>query len=202
MYKVFIDNKPVIFTETFKKSKKDAGFRLLPPQDLTLANLLKTRRELAADIPLVIETNEPEKQLFEVFSSYEFLQAAGGLVKRKECYLFIERLGVWDLPKGKMENTEQPHQTAVREIEEECGIENPVIERLLGTTWHTYEFRGHAVLKKNWWYLLSYNGPKKLTPQSEEDITQAVWLTKEEWGKVKKNTYASIAEVLDLAKEC
>lgn len=201
MYKVFIDNKPVIFTETFKKSKNDAGFELLSPENLTLDTLLKTRNQLTGEVELVIEVDQPEEQLLGLFSSYEFLQAAGGLVKRKDRYLFIERLGVWDLPKGKMENTEEPHQTAVREIEEECGIANPVIECLLGTTWHTYVFRDRNILKKNWWYLLSYDGPKKLIPQSEEDITKAVWLTKDEWQQVRENTYGSIREVLDLARD-
>jgi 8-oxo-dGTP pyrophosphatase MutT (NUDIX family) len=199
MYKVFIDNKPVIFTEEWKNANADAGFVLISPENLTLDRLLEMRSDLPSDVVPVMVCEAPEDSMRRFFSAYEFIQAAGGIVKRKDRYLFIERLGVWDLPKGKMENTEEPGYTAVREIEEECGIENPVVERLLGVTFHTYIFRDQPVLKKNWWYLLSYDGPEGLVPQTEEAITKAVWLAREEWGMVRSNTYASIVEVLDWA---
>jgi 8-oxo-dGTP pyrophosphatase MutT (NUDIX family) len=198
MYKVFIDNKVNIFTKTWKKTRKTLDFVMVSMSNPDKLNLVKCRNELPNDVILVVKTNNPEATISVVFSGYEFVEAAGGIVKRKNKFLFIERHGLWDIPKGKMETGEKPAETAVREIEEECGIEKPVIYKLLGITYHTYEFHGKPTLKRNWWYALDYNGPKELKPQTEEAITQAVWLTKKEWKTVRENTYASIAEVLDL----
>jgi 8-oxo-dGTP pyrophosphatase MutT (NUDIX family) len=97
-----------------------------------------------------------------------------------------------------MEKGEFPEETAVREIEEECGIEGPKIERFLGNTYHTYAYNGKPTLKKTWWYAMSYSGPKELCPQTEESITQAVWFTKKEWEIVRAKTFSSIGEVLKM----
>ena len=50
--------------------------------------------------------------------------AGGGKVLNSEGrILFIFRNGKWDLPKGKAENKETIDQTALREVEEETGVE-------------------------------------------------------------------------------
>jgi 8-oxo-dGTP pyrophosphatase MutT (NUDIX family) len=198
MYKVFIDNKVIIFTQTWKKSHKTLDFVMVQTALPDRLDLVKCRNELPNDVILVVKASDPEKAIRTVFARYDFVEAAGGIVRRKNSYLFIERHGLWDIPKGKMEKDELPEETAVREIEEECGIHAPVINRLLGVTYHTYEYKGRPTLKRNWWYALDYSGPKAVQPQTEEAITQAVWLTKKEWKTIRANTYASIAEVLDL----
>jgi 8-oxo-dGTP pyrophosphatase MutT (NUDIX family) len=198
MYKVFIDNKVIIFTEHWEKSNKTTDFVIVSTAAPDRIDLVKCRNELPNDIVLIVKAKDPEKAIRRVFSDYDFVEAAGGIVKRKNKYLFIERHGLWDIPKGKMEKNEEPALTAVREIEEECGIRRPVIDRFIGITFHTYAWQGTPTLKKNWWYALDYDGPKDLQPQTEESITQAVWLTKKEWKTVRENTYASIAEVLKL----
>ena len=200
MYKVFIDNKVIIFTERWEKTNKTTDFVMVSTAAPDRIDLVKCRNELPNDILLVVKAKNPEKAIRRVFSTYDFVEAAGGIVKRKNKYLFIERHGLWDIPKGKMEKSEKPALTAVREIEEECGIRNPVVDRLLGVTYHTYAWQGKPTLKKNWWYALDYDGPQDLQPQTEESITQAVWLGKKEWKMVREKTYASIAEVLDMYK--
>jgi len=198
MYKVFIDNKVIVFTENLKKSNKNKDFILINTSFPDAVDLVKCRNELPNGVTLIVQAENPEEAIMHAFRDYDFIQAAGGIVKRKKKYLFIERHGLWDLPKGKMEALEEPSFTAVREIEEECGIYDPRIERLIGITFHTYDYKGVPTLKKNWWYALSYDGPKKLVPQAEESITKAKWLRKRKWGKVKAKTYASIVEVLEL----
>ena len=59
--------------------------------------------------------------LFSVFAkNFTVIEASGGIVQNssKEL-LFIERLGKWDLPKGKIEKNETPAEAAIREVEEE-----------------------------------------------------------------------------------
>jgi len=199
MYKVFIDNKPIIFTEKQKKYSEYTDSVVVRLNDPRRMDLVKCRTELPNDILLLVIVRDPETAIRSVFEGYDFVEAAGGIVKRKNKYLFIERHSLWDIPKGKMEKGEQPEETAVREIEEECGIVGPVIRKPIGVTFHTYDYFGTPTLKKNWWYALDYEGTKDVLPQSEESITQAVWLSRKDWKTVKENTYASIAEVLEMA---
>lgn len=197
MYKVFIDNKEIVFTKNWKKVPKTLDYVLVHLRNTGDFDLVNCRNDLPVGSALIVETSEPEELIRKVFSAYEFVEAAGGIVKRKNKYLFIERHGLWDIPKGKMERGEKPDEAAVREIEEECGISAPKVKRLICVTFHTYLYNDKPVLKKNWWYALEYDGPKTTVPQTEEAISQAVWLSKKEWKQVRENTYASIAEVLD-----
>ena len=46
---------------------------------------------------------------------------------------------------------------------------------------------------------MKYSGNEILKPQTEEEITQAVWLNKKKLEKVYKNTFPSIIEVINSA---
>lgn len=197
MYKVFIDNKEIVFTKNWKKVPKTLDFVLFHLNKTGDFDFVNCRNHLPVGCLMIVETDEPEKCIREVFADHDFVEAAGGIVKRKNKFLFIERHGLWDIPKGKMEKNEVPDQAAVREIEEECGIVGPKIHRLICVTFHTYTYKDKPVLKKNWWYALDYSGPKATVPQTEEAISKAVWLTKKEWKIIREHTYASIVEVLD-----
>lgn len=198
MYKVFIDNKVILFCEKYKIQKKSSNEVILSVDDWSKFDLIAFRQQTDAMIQLVVIAKHPEATILDMFKSFQLVEAAGGIVKRKNSYLFIERHGLWDIPKGKMDKGEIPAETAVREIEEECGITGPVVRKPLGITFHTYEWKGKPVLKKNHWFVLDYDGPKTLTPQLEEAITNAVWLNKNDISTLKANTYASICEVIDL----
>ena len=96
-----------------------------------------------------------------------------------------------------MEKNETPRECAIREIEEECGIENVSIDKELLITYHTYENLGVSTLKKTYWFTLNYQGSKKGIPQLEEGITKISWKKNEKFDVIKKNTFQSIIDVLD-----
>jgi len=139
-----------------------------------------------------------EKELLKKFADHQFIEAAGGIVQRENKFLFIKRNGFWDIPKGKLEKGESPEQGAVREIEEECGLIQPIIKRHLVDTWHTYEHKGKMVLKKTYWYWLA-EGEKKmhLVPQIEEGITELGYFEKGKFELIKENTFLSIIVVME-----
>ena len=84
---------------------------------------------------------------------------AGSLVvNRNKELLLIYRKGKWDLPKGKVEMGEDYEAAGIREVEEECGIIDPIIETFLCETYHTYVFKETNVLKKTMWYVMNYSG--------------------------------------------
>lgn len=126
------------------------------------------------------------------------IEAAGGLVTNTNGeILFIKRLGKWDLPKGKLESGEDIPTCALREVEEECGITGHRILEEMPSTYHTYKLGDTHIMKKTYWFWMKVEGSPDLTPQTEEDITETVWLKEREWSKVEKNTYPSIKSLLE-----
>ncbi len=132
---------------------------------------------------------------WELFkSAHTLIEAAGGVVLNAENdLLVIHRLGCWDLPKGKLEKGETPMFAALREVEEECGISGLEIVESLPDTFHTYELKGKRILKRTFWFLMSYRGKQKLTPQTEENITEVLFMPKTDVENLAlPNTYASL----------
>ena len=199
MYKVFIDNSVIEFLDSSEEVPSGRYDLVLNSLEDDLSKVLDRFDFSNSTSCLLIIYEDFEWAFNRVFHAYEFMDAAGGIVKCDRQYLFIERHGMWDIPKGKLYSNEQPWEAAVREIEEECGIKGPEIDHFLGITFHTYSYRGRPTIKKNWWYALIYSGSMELTPQEEESITQAVWIPKEEWEMIRGNTYESIREVLNMA---
>ena len=189
MYKVFIDNKAVIFkiNPNFKHdylSKKEIWNNI---------NWL-----LGSSMDGIIVEIKNDKKFWKVFKDFIYIEAAGGLVQKNDKFLFIKRNGKWDIPKGKLEKNEGIKKAAIREIEEECGLIKPKIKQHLINTWHTYEMNGKLYLKRTYWFWLK-EGKKqsKLIPQGEEGITKVKYLPISKFKKVKKNTYQSIIDVID-----
>ncbi len=146
---------------------------------------------------LIFKNNEPieinSKAEFEQFATdYRIIHAAGGIVRNDEDeILMIHRLGKWDFPKGKVEEGEQYDETAVREVEEETGLRDIMLGEPLPSTFHTYELRGEPILKETHWYRMS--APKQaLTPQTIEDISEAVWVSIADVDSKMQESYPSL----------
>lgn len=149
---------------------------------------------------LVVASNS--KQVFRDFlSRFTLIKAAGGwVINQKEEVLFIFRLGKWDLPKGKLEVGEESAVGAQREVEEECGVVDLKNQGWLCTTYHAYELNEATVVKETEWYRFKTTYQGILTPQEEEDITDAEWVSFDRLEKVKANTYSAILDVITLAQ--
>ncbi len=144
----------------------------------------------------IISAN-PLKTMTNFFVGYKFIEAAGGIVKSENSFLFIKRNGLWDIPKGKIEKKETPEIAAIREIQEECGITGElIIRKKIIDTYHTYKFKNKSVLKKTHWYYLDYFGDKSTKPQLEEGITEIQWLPLNRFSIIESTTYPSIRDVL------
>ncbi|NQX92377.1 MAG: NUDIX domain-containing protein, partial [Flavobacteriales bacterium] len=129
-----------------------------------------------------IHIYDSELDGFKTFQSqHKIVEAAGGIViSPSGKILLIERLGKWDLPKGKMEKGEGKKEAAIREVQEECGVTELSILETLPTSFHTYEQKGKRILKPTYWYLMKSSLEEELIAQAEEGITAAEWLTFEE----------------------
>lgn len=203
MYKISVNEIPLFLLDT------ENGVKMLPGNEKNIINRYSGRaKSLHAYLDLMEKSQKYEavavyfddvEQLFNDFSSlFKNISAAGGIVKNeKNEILFIYRRGFWDLPKGKIDEGESTEAAAVREINEETGIHNMVIEKFLTNTWHVYKLEKKKILKKTYWYLLKTTD-SELIPQTEEDIEEAVWMTKESFLSEKRKVYGNILELLDL----
>jgi 8-oxo-dGTP pyrophosphatase MutT (NUDIX family) len=124
--------------------------------------------------------------------------AAGGLVKHLSGkYLFIEKKGKLDLPKGHIEPGEEPEVCALREVNEECGISGHSIVKSLPPSYHTYSWEGISYLKKTNWFLMEYEGPMITEPQIDEGITKVEWLSPDELSKIKGSAWLSLMDLIN-----
>jgi 8-oxo-dGTP pyrophosphatase MutT (NUDIX family) len=199
MYKVFIYNKPIFFMETSEVSALNGSVKTFTCEnEEDRESLLSLHRNSNTSKPFYVVNANLKKLMKLFFDGHKNIEAAGGIVENKAGeILFIDRLGYWDLPKGKVEKDEELRTAAVREIEEECGINNPVIKKKLLKTFHTYSAKSKKYYKTTHWYLLSYDGDEELMPQEEEGITDVRWVDPQQMDEQKGRTYNSIIDVLD-----
>jgi 8-oxo-dGTP pyrophosphatase MutT (NUDIX family) len=194
MYKIFINDKPFFITNS--KLNIDDDLETIFFNKTLFDSLLQSTK--SKDFKGVILICEDVEMVFKLFTSnYKLIDAAGGLVfNSNNDLLLIERLGVWDLPKGKIDSGETPEIAALREVEEECGINGLSIEYLVCKSYHTYFFKDKHVLKRTYWFKMNSTFNGLLVPQIEENITKVEWkhFTKNNIDNL--NTYESIRDVL------
>jgi 8-oxo-dGTP pyrophosphatase MutT (NUDIX family) len=129
--------------------------------------------------------------------THVYIEAAGGIVKNERGeILMIHRRGYWDLPKGKIDAGEQPEEAAVREVEEETGLNNIKLGAYIGATYHTYYMYNMYAIKKTYWYSMEANSELILVPQQEEDIELAQWMDNDKIFSILKDTYENIRNIL------
>ncbi|MDR0384691.1 MAG: tRNA (adenosine(37)-N6)-threonylcarbamoyltransferase complex ATPase subunit type 1 TsaE [Prevotellaceae bacterium] len=147
---------------------------------------------------LYVFAESPESVLDSLKNGNRFIRAAGGAVSNGDNdILLIRRLGYWDLPKGKMEESETEEAAAYREIEEECGISGVEITGKIMNTYHVYRDRDNRrVIKQTAWFSALYRGNPALKPQYEEDITEALWIPLNDIDRYIAEMYASLRDVM------
>lgn len=190
MYKVFVNDSSISFVNSEENPLNDT---LLYSSTFNFKDLMRDIEGSKEIVHKRIVTDKLEKAWKDFNSGFQLIEAAGGVVlNNKGEILLIHRLGKWDLPKGKIEIGEEKESAAVREVEEECGVNDLSLIKALGETFHTYKFEGNEVLKRTYWYemLTSYNG--QLTPQLEEDIIEVKWVAVADLPNYMENTYSSI----------
>ncbi len=143
--------------------------------------------------------SDPEELRAAIRSCFKCIEAGGGVVFNSEGeFLAIERLGLWDLPKGKLDEGENFEQAALREVQEETGLEDVEFGHLLTSSFHTYELKGRRILKETCWFEMNWKGSGEPVLQSEEGITDYRWVDPGNMESIMEHTYASIRDVLIL----
>jgi 8-oxo-dGTP pyrophosphatase MutT (NUDIX family) len=145
----------------------------------------------------IIINESLEKLKKEFFKFFKLVKTGGGLVKNKSGeILMIFRRGVWDLPKGKLDNNETLLECALREVREETGLTKIKPGKEIEITYHTYVEFGKHILKESHWFLMIAKEDGPFTPQTEEDITDIRWVKKEDLKEYLDKTFFTIKTVL------
>lgn len=195
MYKVFVNEKKLSFTKYSEFVEKTFRYEGTATLEIAMDLLENT------SCPEVNIYGENLEEIWEDFSNlFRVIEAAGGVVsnKNKEI-LFIRRLGKWDLAKGKIEKGESLDGAALREIEEETGLKELILEKFINTTFHIYtERNGEKILKTTYWFKVTYLGNDEPTPQIEEGISEVAWKNEQQIkDEVLKMTFENIKLILN-----
>lgn len=189
MYKVFVNDYPIILTDAKNISTKYNRvnfneFELNALVDALFEEKLKGICLYTSDL---LDSWKQFKKQFKLQ-----LAAGGKVVNNNEAVLFIKRFGRWDLPKGKLERGESIEECALREVEEECGLSELTIQRKLETTFHIFKREKKTILKETHWFLMHTDFKGNLIPQLEEGIEEAVFINTASSKYALDNTYGNI----------
>lgn len=196
MYKVFSGEKCIQISSAEVKAE-EKGLKVISFK--SAEELHKEYKQFArSNVLKKLVIVGDEEKVWKVFRSlFSYIEAAGGVVKNeKDELLMIYRNKHWDLPKGKMEKGESPDETALREVEEECGVKKLVITKPLESSCHIFFLNRKECMKCTYWFEMTCRDSAKPVPQAEEGILEAKWMSKAEVKKIESKIYPSLLAVL------
>jgi 8-oxo-dGTP pyrophosphatase MutT (NUDIX family) len=197
MYKVHFENRFILISSEPDRLQKYGLFHKFYDTN----ELYKIITDFQSDQKIsAINIYGPDiEHIWKIFRIF-FIQvgAAGGLVRHTSGrFLFIEKKGKLDLPKGHIEPGEEPDACALREVSEECGIKGHTIVKPLQPSYHTYTWEGLSYLKKTSWFLMNYEGIMVTDPQIREGITSVEWLLPDEISRIKSSAWLSLMDMIN-----
>ena len=183
MYTIYINDRPLtlrlatapgLYGDTAPDGHLVARYSGKRKSLLNYADTLEKASQKVTSIELL--TDDLDGLWNDFRSHYRWIEAAGGVVTNDDNgkQLFIFRRGYWDLPKGKLDEGEDRPTAALREVEEETGLEQIQLGEALPTTYHTYRGKKNRILKPTYWYRMR-TAQRELVPETGEDIERAEW---------------------------
>tara|TARA_R110002049_G_scaffold93821_5_gene231685 strand:+ start:1759 stop:2355 length:597 start_codon:yes stop_codon:yes gene_type:complete len=189
MYKVFVNESPLILTNKLSDTANNKYFLL---NGAAINEAIDSLASKKLNEAFIYHPNHEE--ILKKFSKkIPLVVAAGGVVTNKEGkVLFIYRNDKWDLPKGKLDKGESIEECALREVQEETGVEGLKIENFLRTTYHLFKRNGSYKLKEVHWFAMKTNYKGALVGEASEGIEKVKWKGPEKIKKALENSYANI----------
>ncbi len=189
MYKVFVKDVPIILSTKKNIGSQYASYSL---KEVDFSNLID--KIVKGELHYVNLFHKNEKKLEkQLRKKLPVVEAAGGLVyNQKKEILFIYRNSKWDLPKGGVEKKESYEAAAIREVEEETGVEGLEIENFIMKTYHIFKRNDIYKLKITYWYEMYTEFKGELMPQLDEDIKKAKWKNFEKSQKALQDSYENV----------
>lgn len=200
--KIFFDNKPLFLCDAVDETitpyihHDDAVF-IDELNSHTVKSMIHEMQldKVHAGVFLHADLEALRKAFYKKFT---LVQAAGGLVENEKGeLLMIFRRGKWDLPKGKLDKGETLEACAVREVEEETGLQRIQLLSPLPVTYHTYHEGSKYILKESYWYFMKVEGTQELIPQTGEGIDVVKWVSRENARDYYPEAFPSVIDVIE-----
>ncbi len=195
MYKVFVNNTPIILST--KKSIED--YKMIPIKEADFPTIIRdilSKENAGEEVKYHLYHKKEDRLIEHLYNKLPVIIAGGGKVynKNKEI-LFIRRNGKWDLPKGKAEKNEDMETAAIREVEEETGVSGLEITKFLYRSYHVFKRSGEFRLKVTYWFEMKTEYEGELIPQKDEGITKVKWKDRKKARKALLDSYANIKQL-------
>ena len=191
MYKVFVNVKPLFLTNEIAK---ETDFQLFLLESIDIEQLITKmfNNKITKCYLYYPDENVIFKKLTE---KIPVQRAGGGLVYNKNGeVLFIFRNGKWDLPKGGKEKGEKMSYTALREVEEETGVNKLIItdklQKSLGASGANFMHSSGKDAEQSVFHFHFH-----VVPRYESDL-----LNMHEWWRLKEQK-TTIEELKELAEK-
>jgi ADP-ribose pyrophosphatase YjhB (NUDIX family) len=195
-YTIYFDNRKILLISNLCDYFKEGVGLLVEHKEFDDLTKVLDFFQSSSISPLYIYSKDIDSLFQTITNHFQLIEAAGGLVRNQQGQiLIIKRNGLWDLPKGKVDEGEQIDRAAIREVTEECNISPLELHDILTVTYHTYLLDGKKILKRSTWYNMSYNGNQTPSPQVNENITEAKWIDTNQIAECMQNTYPAIKDV-------
>ncbi|HLS70942.1 MAG TPA: NUDIX domain-containing protein [Chitinophagaceae bacterium] len=199
--KIYVYNKPIILTNEAERysleNPNTVHYLFLKGNDSSNFRTALTHLEQANSYGVVLENKDVDELLSGFKKAFKNVVAAGGIVlSADDSLLMIYRRGKWDLPKGKLEIGEDIKSCAIREVQEETGIQTLNIRDEVGPSFHLYKEKDEIILKITYWYLMEGFKEEELKPETREQILEAKWVSKEKLDLYLSETFASIKDIV------
>ena len=189
MYKVFVNDKPFFLTNQIVK---ETDFQLFLLESTDVEQLVI--KMFNNKIKKCYLYYPDEKVIFKKLKEKIPVQRAGGgfVYNKNGEVLFILRNGKWDLPKGGKEKGEKMSHTALREVEEETGVNKLLVTKKLQKTYHIFKRNGKYKLKITQWFEMTSDFDGIALGQAEEGIEKVAWLNPQQVKEALTNSYENI----------
>ena len=190
MYKVFFNQKPLILTDKIHYISDTEPLLFIKYSSVTqIIKALKSSKNSR-----VFLYHKDMDKLWKGFKKkFPIVEAAGGLVKRTDNkLLFIFRNNKWDLPKGGVEKNELIIDAAKREVTEETGVTDIIVEKRISETYHIFKKGKRFRLKKTYWFKMSTTYMGKTKPHTEEGIEKIKWVSNKNIEDILNDAFENI----------
>ena len=190
MYKVFFNQKPLILTNKIQDFSDNEP--LLFIKYTSVAQIIKALKS-SKNRKVFLYHKDIDKLWKSFKKKFPIVEAAGGLVERTDNkLLFIFRNNKWDLPKGGVEKKELIIEAAQREVKEETGVSDLIVQKQLSETFHIFKKGKRFRLKKTYWFKMSTSYMGQTEPQIEEGIHKTEWVSKEKIDEILNDAFENI----------
>lgn len=204
-YTIYINEKPLILTDK-EGSQQYTNSRTTPVLRYVgshrfFHHCIENLEKNTSYEHIVVFHPDFQKLMQGFYKIITVKEAAGGVVFNEDReVLLIYTYDHWDMPKGHMEAGETREVTAVREVQEETGLQTIALGEYLTTTRHIFRNNDRKrVMKVSHWFKMKAAKSEPLTPQAEENIQRAEWFSMEEALQLTP-IYKNIRLLLDMTR--